>query len=140
MIPIEPPKAAEIAPCTPASQADSRLTAAVNAICNPNTGRKTCHTLHPAAKNRRILRETSPSRQFDASQNLRVRSDRNDKRIGRHVRVEHADLLPEMQPPGRDGDAVVIGAREEVFAATLREGPQDVEVGLRSEERRVGKE
>ena len=50
IIPIEPPNAAEIAPCTPASQADSRLTAAVHRICNPITGRKTCHTLHPAAK------------------------------------------------------------------------------------------
>jgi hypothetical protein len=50
VIPIEPPKAAEIAPCTPASQADSRLAAAVHKTCSPITGRKTCHTLHPAAK------------------------------------------------------------------------------------------
>ncbi len=50
MIPIEPPNAAEIAPCNPASQADSRLIAAVHKICNPITGRNTCHTLHPAAK------------------------------------------------------------------------------------------
>ena len=50
MIPIEPPNAAEIAPCIPASQADSRLTAAVHTICSPITGRKTCHTFHPAAK------------------------------------------------------------------------------------------
>jgi len=50
MMPIEPPNAAEIAPCTPASQADSRLATAEQRICNPITGRKTCHTLHPAAK------------------------------------------------------------------------------------------
>lgn len=50
MIPIEPPNAAEIAPCNPASQADSRLIAAVHKICNPITGRNTCHTLHPTAK------------------------------------------------------------------------------------------
>ena len=50
MIPIEPPNAAEIAPCIPANQADSRLAAAVHRNCNPITGRKICHTLHPAAK------------------------------------------------------------------------------------------
>jgi hypothetical protein len=42
----------------------------VDKTCNPNTGRNTCHTLHPAAKNRRILRESGPGRQFDAVQYL----------------------------------------------------------------------
>ena len=36
MIPIEPPNAAEIAPCIPASQADSRLTAAVHKNLQPD--------------------------------------------------------------------------------------------------------
>ena len=47
IIPIEPPKAAEIAPCAPASQADNRVRAAVPASCSPITGRKTCHTFLP---------------------------------------------------------------------------------------------
>src|SRR6185503_1561275 len=49
MIPIEPPNAAEIAPCIPASQADSKLAVAVHKTCSPIIGRNTCHTLHPAA-------------------------------------------------------------------------------------------
>lgn len=50
MIPIEPPNAAEIAPCIPASQADSRLTAAVHKTCSPIIGRNICHTPCSKAK------------------------------------------------------------------------------------------
>jgi len=48
-IPIEPPSAAEIAPCDPASQAESSVAAAVHSTCSPIIGRKTRHTPHPAA-------------------------------------------------------------------------------------------
>src|SRR5882672_10105362 len=95
MIPIEPPNRAEIAPCTPASQADSRLTAAVLRICNPNTGRKTCHTCNPAAKPKNF--KGNPE---DASTCCSAKShgttrdlpepgplDRVDQRFGRNVGV-----------------------------------------------------
>jgi hypothetical protein len=75
MIPIEPPNAAEIAPCIPASQADSRLTAAVHKTCSPITGRKTCHTNSTPLQNRRILRETRTTRQHAAVQYLTLRSE-----------------------------------------------------------------
>ena len=63
MIPIEPPNAAEIAPCIPASQADNKLAVAVHKTCSPIIGRNTCHTLHPAAAKPQnsIGKETSPS-------------------------------------------------------------------------------
>ena len=48
-IPIEPPSAAEIAPCDPANQAESSVAAAVHSTCSPIIGRKTRHTPHPAA-------------------------------------------------------------------------------------------
>jgi len=48
-IPIEPPSAAEIAACDPASQAESSVAAAVHSTCSPIIGRKTRHTSHPAA-------------------------------------------------------------------------------------------
>src|SRR5258708_5682219 len=60
MIPIEPPNAAEIAPCIPASQADNKLAVAVHRTCSPIIGRNTCHTLHPAAaKLRAVLGESA---------------------------------------------------------------------------------
>ncbi len=63
MIPIEPPNAAEIAPCIPASQADNKLAVAVHRTCSPIIGRNTCHTLHPAAAKPQnfIGKETCPS-------------------------------------------------------------------------------
>ena len=63
MIPIEPPNAAEIAPCIPASQADNKLAVAVHKTCSPIIGRNTCHTLHPAAAKPQnfIGKETCPS-------------------------------------------------------------------------------
>jgi len=47
--PIDPPNAAEIAPCFPASQAASSVAAAVHSTCSPIIGRNMRHTPHPAA-------------------------------------------------------------------------------------------
>src|SRR5713226_6193963 len=55
---------------------------------------------------------------------------RVDQRLGRNVRVEHAELLPEVQPLARDSDAVVVTARNEIFRAPLGEGAQDLEIRL----------
>jgi len=57
MIPIEPPNAAEIAPCIPASQADNRLAAAVHKTCSPIIGRKIRHTPNSSCKTAEFYRE-----------------------------------------------------------------------------------
>src|SRR5206468_1406018 len=59
--------------------------------------------------------------------------DRVEQRFGRDVRIEHAQLLPEMEAPGRDRDAVVVAARDEVLAALPGEGAQDLEVRLHAQ-------
>src|SRR5713101_8452521 len=141
IIPIEPPSAAEIAPCSPASQADNRVTAAVHKNCSPIIGRNTCHTLHPAAKPPNFKgKPTAPSNWCDAK-SLDFQRDRSksassyrvEQRVGRNVRIEHAQFFPEVEAPSGDRDAVVVGARNEVLAALLGEGTQDLEVRLHAQ-------
>ena len=57
MIPIDPPSPAEIAPCIPASQADSRIAAAVHKTCSPIIGRNTRHTPCSSCKTAEFYRE-----------------------------------------------------------------------------------
>src|SRR5207245_2309917 len=110
MIPIEPPSAAEIAPCIPASQADSRIAAAVHKTCSPIIGRNTRHTPCSSCKTAEFYRETGgavkPARRKRALLGIRPGSDRVNQRVGRNVRIENAQLLPEMQAPAGDRDAV----------------------------------
>src|SRR5207245_7298701 len=98
VIPIVPPNAAETAPCNPASQAESSVAAAVHSTCSPIIGRKMRHTPHPAAAKPGNLK----GKPTDPSKSLY----RIDQRLGRNVRVEHAELLPEVQPLARDGDEI----------------------------------
>src|SRR5260221_11911421 len=105
MIPIEPPSAAEIAPCIPASQADSRIAAAVHKTCSPIIGRNTRHTPCSSCKTAEFYRETGES-----VKPARRKSDRVDQRVGRNVRIEHAQLLPEMQTPAGDRDGVALAS------------------------------
>src|SRR6266446_1605575 len=106
MIPIDPPSAAEIAPCIPASQADSRIAAAVHKTCSPIIGRNTCHTPCSSCKTAEFYRVTDGS-----VKPARRKTDRVDQRVGSNVRIEHAQLFPEVQAAAGDRDAVVVAAR-----------------------------
>src|SRR6266436_7821378 len=77
MIPIEPPNAAEIAPCIPASQADNKLAVAVHKTCSPIIGRNTRHTPCSSCKTAEFYRETDES-----VKPARRKSDRVDQRVG----------------------------------------------------------
>ncbi len=139
MIPIEPPNAAEIAPCSPASQADNKLTAAVHKTCSPIIGRNTRHTPYSSCKTAEFYRETDgsvkPARRKMAriSPKFAPGSDRVEKRFGRNVRIEHAQFFPEVEAPSDDRDAIVVGARDEMLAALLGEGAQDLEGRLHAQ-------
>src|SRR5712692_2670536 len=141
MIPIEPPSAAEIAPCIPASQANSRLAAAVHKTCSPIIGRNTCHTACSSCKTAEFYRETGGSVKPARRKIVRIspgfaqpeRSDRVEQRFGRNVRIEHAQFLPEVQAAAGDRDAVVVVARDEVLGALPGEGAQDLEVRLHAQ-------
>jgi hypothetical protein len=61
MIPIDPPNAAEIAPCIPASQADTRLATTVHKTCSPIIGRNICHTPNSSCKTAEFYRESDMS-------------------------------------------------------------------------------
>src|SRR3989442_8837376 len=90
MIPIEPPSAAEIAPCIPASQADSRIAAAVHKTCSPIIGRNTRHTPCSSCKTAEFYRETG-----GAVKPARRKPDRVEQRGGRELRNQHAQLFPQ---------------------------------------------
>src|SRR5258708_26535613 len=112
MIPIEPPSAAEIAPCIPASQADSRIAAAVHKTCSPIIGRNTCHTPCSSCKTAEFYRETG-----GAVKPARRKSDRVGARVWRDVRIEPGQVLPEIEASAGRPHGEVVGVRDDVPAA-----------------------
>src|SRR6266581_3703760 len=139
MIPIDPPSAAEIAPCIPASQADSRLAAAVHKTCSPIIGRNIRHTPNSSCKTAEFYRERDMPVKPARPKMARIRrvrpvlSDRVEQRFGRDLRIEHAQFFPEGEAAAGDRDAVVVVARDEKLGAFLGESAQDLEVRLHAQ-------
>src|SRR3989475_12734821 len=80
-----------------------------------------------------MIRRPPRSTLFPYTTLFRSGSYRVEQRVGRNVRIEHAQFFPEVEAPSGDRDAVVVGARDEMLAALLGEGAQDLEVRLHAQ-------
>src|SRR2546426_8147587 len=116
-----------------------RIAAPLQKTSSQIIGRNTPHTRRSSSKTADFYRGSdgcvTPARRKTA----RIRrlgpppSDRVEQRVGRNVRIEHAQFFPEVEAPSGDRDAVVVGARDEMLAALLGEGAQDLEVRLHAQ-------